>query len=293
MKMPSNKALAINGAIILIVGAAALVQARDLIMGKVEPICSSRYSKLAVMPLDRGGQKISPADIQSASFGQDQGVMNNLSIRRLKEGPATFALGVKLEAGAAQPTNPNGPQGGVSFPWRPRGIPSDAASACLTYHVFLPADFEYESGGSLPGLFASSSADQINAPDRVDVRFVWGARGSVHQSIVSAGGENPTAFATVVDQHFAGMPRGRWVRIDQEVMLNTPKISNGVTRLWIDEVLRAEVRNSQLRDEPVVTLQGVTADVHFGLPSLGARYPESRAKKTEQVWITPFELRWN
>jgi hypothetical protein len=218
--------------------------------------------------------------------------MNNLSIRRLKEGPAAAVMGIKLETGTAHPTHPTNPQGGVSFPWRPRGIPPTASAACLTYHVFLPADFDFDYGGTLPGLFGTTTAD-ANAVDRFDVRFAWGGRGSAHQFMLATTPENLTSFTTPANPHASAFPLGRWVRIDQEVILNIPKTGNGTTRLWIDEVLRAEIRNANLRDDPLVAIQGVTMDAHFGQPAVGQKFALGTAKKREQIWISPFELRWN
>lgn len=292
MKLPSNKMLAVNGAIILTIGFAFIVQVRDIFVGKIEPVCTQRYSKVAAFAMDRGGQLLKPDDIQASAFGQDIGVMTNLSIRRLKEGPASNAFGVKLDAGTAHPTNPQFPQGGVSFPWRPRGIPSNASAACLTYHVFLPADFDFDAGGTLPGLFGASTADAPTV-DRVDVRPVWGQGGSIHHAMLATTPENQTPFTTPGNPHASGYPRGRWIRIDQEVILNTPKTGNGITRLWVNEELKAEIRSANLRDDQLVAIQGVTADLHFGLPAVGEKFLGGKAKKPEQVWVTPFELRWN
>lgn len=292
MKLPSNKALAINAGVILTIGFGLLVGVRDFFVGKVEPICTTRYSKVAILPLERGGQLLRPDDVQASANGQDYGVMTNMTIRRLKDAPAATAMGVKIEAGTAHATGTVHPQGGVSLPWRPRGVPADLSAACLTYHVFLPADFDFEAGGTLPGLFGVVEANG-KVTDRTDVRFVWGPQGTIHQFMYADSPESTGVFTTPTNVHGSPMPVGRWVRIDQEVVLNSPGVGNGKTRLWIDETMRAEIRNADLRDSPQIAIQGVTADVHFGQPTVNDKLGFGRAKKTEEIWVTPFELRFN
>ncbi len=292
MKLPSNKALLINGGIVLTVLFAALVGVRDLLVGKVEPVCTERYSKVAMFPLQRGDQLLKPDDVQAAAYGQDHGVMTNLTIRRLKDSPAPVAMGVKLEAGTAHATSTASPAGGISLPWRPRGVPADLSAACLTYHVFLPAAFDFEAGGTLPGMFGTVEADG-KVSDKTHVRFVWGPQGTLHQFMFADTPENTTVFTTPANVHGSPMPTGRWVRVDQEVILNAPGVGNGKTRLWIDQVLRAEIRNADLRESPKMAIQGVSADVHFGQPTVNDKLGAGRAAKTEEIWITPFEVRFN
>ena len=102
-----------------------------------------------------------------------------------------------------------------------------------------------------------------------------------------------TVFTTPANVHGSPMPVGRWVRVDQEVILNAPGVPNGKTRLWIDQVLRAEIRNADLRESPKMAIQGVSADAHFGQPTVNDKLGAGRAKKTEEIWITPFEIRFN
>jgi hypothetical protein len=84
------------------------------------------------------------------------------------------------------------------------------------------------------------------------------------------------------------IPRGKWVRIDQEVVLNTPQKQDGLVRLWVDGSLRIEGKEAELRYSREVGFTGVMGDVHFGGNFMGGV-----ARKDETVWLTPFELRWN
>ena len=86
---------------------------------------------------------------------------------------------------------------------------------------------------------------------------------------------------------------GRWVRIDQEVVLNTPGQDDGAVRLWVDGTLRTQLPKAVLRHSADVGIQGVMADVYFGGQVYDGRVSEGKALKDEQVQLTPFELRWN
>jgi hypothetical protein len=293
MKMPSPKLLAVNAGLFLIMGSAAVLQVRQWIHGRTEAVCSGRYNKMTSLSLERGGRPLLPSDIQAASFGLDHGVMNNLSIRMLKDAPASAAYGVQIEAGSAQPTGNLNPQGGVSFPWRPRGTAATIESACLSYNVFLPADFDFDAGGTLPGLLATRRDDVTAEANRVETRLVWGAGGTTHALAQFTKGGTPGQRITRAEGHMTtALPRGRWFNVEQELVLNVPQSPTGAVRIWIDGDLRAELKDLDLRAVPDLFVQGAEGAVHFGRPLFGQTHYPGRAKKTERVWITPFELRW-
>jgi hypothetical protein len=289
-KLPSAKFLLFNGAAVLLMGSAALVQLKQILFPKGAPVCSTRYERITSLPLERSGKLLSASDIQSAAYGDDFGVMTNLSIRRLKEGPAPVAFGISLEAGSAQPTHTQLPKGGVSFPWKPRTLPAGKSAACLGYSAFLPANFEFDEGGTLPGLFALKTDDLSPTADRVDGRLLWTPKG-VSQFMLSVVAKTPQTATTDID--FNGpLPLGRWFAVEQELVLNTPKKADGLLRLWVDGVLRAEMTGLDLRAESDVVIHGVMADVHFGGTPVDTYFPNGKARKAEEIWLSPFELRW-
>ena len=83
------------------------------------------------------------------------------------------------------------------------------------------------------------------------------------------------------------LPRGRWVRVDQEVVLNTPKQSDGAARLWLDGKLEIEVKAVDIRDDANMAISGAVGDVFFG-----GSGTHGKASKEAVVWLSPFELRW-
>jgi hypothetical protein len=85
------------------------------------------------------------------------------------------------------------------------------------------------------------------------------------------------------------IPRGRWVRIDQEVILNKPGAENGTLRLWVDRTLVGELSNFVMRQSPDTKIELVQAAAYFGS---SATNTDGLAAKDERILMTPFELRW-
>ena len=83
------------------------------------------------------------------------------------------------------------------------------------------------------------------------------------------------------------IPRGRWVQIDQEVVLNASDQENGILRVWIDGALAIDKADFAYRVKPDIALAGVAADVYYSGDDVTGRSPADA-----KVWLTPFEIRW-
>jgi hypothetical protein len=282
MKMPAPKVILFNAAALLVTGAAVAAVVRSLVFSPAAAPCSERYISSTVFPLERAGVVLTAADLQSRLGGKDAGVIDNVSIARLEGGPAPVAMSVNLPRGAASPHAASGPKAGVSFPWQPRAVQGKTA-ACLSYSVLLPADFQFGRGGVLPGISGADRNDP--APDGFAARVAWrnGGRGGASNRVsiagevrMSPGEREPFQF-----------PRGRWVRLEQEVVLNKPKQADGVLRLWVDGRLEIDRTDITYRARPDVALTGVAVDVHYGFED-----GDGAAPKDTRVSLTPFEIRW-
>jgi hypothetical protein len=247
-------------------------------------VCTARYHRQLAMTLDREGKPLTPTDIQAVSNGMDEGVIENLSIAAFNTGPAKFAMGVKLAAGTVEQRSGRGIAGGISFPWAPSTIEQPQA-ACLSYNIFLPADFEFSTGGTLPGFFGTTINGQFGDKPTFQTQLLWQRAGVPQFQLksLSDSDNRTTAFKTWE----TAFPRGRWVRVDQELILNTPKQSDGVARLWFDGKLESEIKAVEVRDGPELAISGVASDIYFGGTNTG------EAPKDAVVWVTPFEIRWN
>ena len=83
------------------------------------------------------------------------------------------------------------------------------------------------------------------------------------------------------------IPRGRWVKIDQEVMLNEPDLENGVLRVWLDGALAIDKADIAYRVKPDIALAGIAADVFYNGEDVSGRAPADA-----KVMLSPFEIRW-
>jgi len=281
----SPRAIAINAGagLIMVTGFISFVHA------KLAPphfeVCSTRYHRQVTMRLDRDGTVLTPNDIQAVSNGQDEGVLDNLTIAQFNEGPVKFGMGVKLAQDTVEQRSNRGLPGGISLPWMPSVLEQPTA-ACLTYNIFLPADFVFGEGGTLPGLFGTTTNGQYGDAPNFGTNLAWHAGGApkFHMQVKADSDNRAAAFGTF-DK---AIPRGRWVRVEQELILNVPGQPNGIARLWFDGRLETEVKSVDIRPAPDVSIAGVSADVYFG-----GSGTTGKAAQEATVWLSPFELRWN
>jgi hypothetical protein len=286
MKMPSNRIVTLNAVAGGVVVLAMIVFVRDTLSPKTVEACSLRYHQAQTMSLRNGTKLLSPEELQSSLNGLDRGVSENLSLASLKEGPAPVAMAISYSAGSSFAPNSASAKGGVSFPWQPSGLPSSTQSACLTYHVYAANDFDFGQGGVLPGMAARDMNSTASTPDALETRIVWRAAGRLQTSILrTADGK---VDGDQIDGNSVQITKGRWVKIDHEVVLNTPTAANGVVRTWVDGTLAVERTDIRLRNSANVSQAGVFAVTHFGGEGIGGG-----AKKDEKLYFTPFELRWN
>jgi hypothetical protein len=286
--MRSPQFLLFNAAAAL-AGVAALVAAAwsTLMPASVAP-CAERYHAMTTFGLERGGVVLTAADLQSSLEGKDVGVVDSVSIGPVKGVPAPLAMGVRLQKASVSNDGSTTPfTGGTRFPWQPRAM-QGKTSACLSYSVLLPADFDFSRGGVLPGI---SGAEDKEQGERFAVQFAWRPK-----DVSKEGGgvtlrvtENGAVRGLPVERAPFELPRGRWVKLEQEVVLNTPKMEDGTLRVWVDGVLTINRRDVAYRSKPQVAIGGVSVEVYRGS---GPSDAQAAAGKAATVWLTPFEARW-
>jgi hypothetical protein len=292
MKLPSPKVIAINLVCLFVLAFAVNTQIRAYFFPPQIDACPTRYAKAVRFGVERAGVILTASDVQAVSSGADAGVMENLAVERFKDAPAPTGFVVAIEAGSAQQNRDKVKGGGISFPWSPRTLAQGAAAACLSYHVFLPADFDFGGGGTLPGLFGAGAPSTTTSEERFDTRVLWLAGGVPQMHQLLTGKDASFTEATTTDA-LGGLERGRWLRIDQEVVLNTPGTPDGRIRLWVDGVLRGEARNAEPRTQADTVVLGVMVDAYFGSQPHAGIGGEGHATKNETIKLTPFEVRWN
>lgn len=217
-----------------------------------------------------------PADVGRAPLDvlaplaphQPFAVEANLSIRALA-GPIPIALHVRYPEGSINPGSKDTPAGGAQF-YAPLLAGSEATAACLGYRVRFEDGFAFARGGKLPGLYGSEGAPVTTASGCRPVydqagfsaRLMWrsGGRGEVY-----AYTQNKTArCGESLGRGNWTYATGRWIAIEEEVILNTPGHDDGRVRVWIDGRLVLDQGGLVYRSGPAVHIQGLFFSTFFG-----------------------------
>jgi hypothetical protein len=277
MKLPGTRVIVFNVAAGIVTVAAVVAVVRSLVTTPQLAPCTQRYPAGTIFSLEQNGVLLTSADLQTRLSGKDVGLGDNVEIARIKDGPAPVAVGVTLTKGSIAPHVQGAPKGGVTFAWEPRSLHGKTA-ACLSYNVLLPAGFNFHQGGILPGI---RGEDAERPEEHFMALIAWRRNGRL-------------GATTFVDTHSGPVeadplpfPDGRWVKLEQEVVLNDPKRSDGTLRVWLDGTLAIDRNDLAYRDRPETTITGVNANVHYGHED-----PAHGAPKDATIWLTPFEIRW-
>jgi hypothetical protein len=279
MHMPSRLGILFNGAALLIVGASAAAVVRYTFMANDIAACSTRYEHGTQLSLARpSGELLTPADLQARSSGTDWG-LQNARIIETRGAPAKQAIEVRFASANASPDADG--KLGMGFTWAPRSA-SKPAAACLTYSVFVPDNFQFAKGGRLPG-FVTNTLDQDGIAGAVSSRIAWRESGGLELRAQMADWLEPRRVAA--DTPYI-LPRGQWVSLEQEIVLNMPGAKDGTLRVWADGALIAEKKGLAIREKPQTRISGVLAEATL---STQAGAP---AQKDQKLLLSPPELRW-
>lgn len=287
MAISSRTAIVFNIAAIVVATSAVGAVVRSWIVKPSVAPCETRYSNVLAFKLERDGRVLTPIDLQGRAGGRDLGLDRNVAVGAEPGAPKPIAMKVRLPAGAGAPDTANSPVAGMSFPWEPANIRPHAA-ACLAYNVRLSEAFDGSHNGVLPGLEgANADGDQ-----RFSISAAWlksGESGLATQILLKRDpNEAPQdKNQPEIENTNAVLPKGRWLRVNQEMVLNAPNESDGVVRLWIDGKLVVDRTDVRLRSDKSVVFTGVAARAHM-LADM-ARTP---AQTDSSIALTPFELMW-
>ena len=287
MKPTKQNLMLFNGAAALLIGASLVYAVRSLLFSEAIPPCSERYPRAVQMALESGGRPVAAADLQARATGSDWSLLERTEVVKVTAGPAKYAVRVDLAAAGAE----NNSREGAGFIWAPRAMKATTA-ACLAYSAFLADGFQFGGGGRLPGLMgvfgdgaAPSEASGRNPqPEAAPTSFSTSA-GWKEDGIgdVVPLGPNLTLLLRGGYSKFE-MPRGKWVRLEQEVVLGEPGNDDGFVRLWLDGelVLDGTLMNSQKS----AAITGVLSEV-----VLPGQKVDPKAKN-QKVSVSPYVVYW-
>jgi hypothetical protein len=269
-----------------VVGAAVLIggTASALADQSGPTSCSTRYGAGATFP--PAGVE-SGATILSLLDSKGWGLNEDVTVRRLEGAPSPMVLEVRLPQGSIDHKNSLAPMGGMGFRWRPN-LPVQTSAACLAYSLWLPPDFQFNKGGKLPGLFGGdgpAGGKPVDGETGFSARFMWRAGG--HGEVYAYIPGKPDGRGLSIDRGAWVFPRGQWIRMEEEVVLNTPGKPDGQLRVWVDGHLRLSHDNITYRTSANLAIAGVMADIFYG-----GKEAEWAAPADTVVRLTPFELAW-
>ena len=280
--------LIVNSAAGVVALLMVVLAVRGIMHKEIVPQCSERFANGTLFGLqNKAGAPIGAPDLQARLAGRDWGLLENLKLVAMKDGPAAVAMQIAMPKHAAKPDEDVQPKSGMGFTWLLPSI-AEAKAACLTYNVMLPEAFDFGAGGMLPGLFGGETAEMPSPTTKgaFMVRNTWGPDGLAKVRTVTS--TEPRGLGFQIDPESLQLPRGRWVRIEQELVLNTPGADDGILRLWVDGKLYHENLKFAARSDERAQFRGVIADVHYGTSGQTL----TAVPKSTSIQVTPFELRW-
>lgn len=273
MKVDSRLAFLSTGCVPVMLGALALLPAdagnadeaeNALVSIPQVETCSQRYRAVET-PRPRQAAGAAPADGHAAvrqNFHTHRHWGTEENVERLGAGQTGIGepgLRVHYPAGSSSPGED--PRGGAGFYSDPPSL-RDAEQACLSYMVRFPSDFDFVLGGKLPGLYggeAPSGGEEVDGKSGFSMRLMWREEGEGELYPYVVGFEG-----TSIGRGFWRFPRGRWMTIEQEVVLNDPGQENGIVRLWVDSRPVLEHQDVVFRTTPAVTIDGLMFSTFFG-----------------------------
>lgn len=288
MKIDTNKLL-FNAAGVLCGLFAVGYAVNDYFTVEKTKVCEARYKVSTLLPLQNSsGALLSPIELQAKAGGREYGVLEHAKVVPIDGGPAPAVLQVAIPKGDVKAARDQSDvTSGIGMHWAPTEV-GGATSACLTYSAYLSPDFDFGEGGMLPGIYGGSRYD---GRDRSESKVGFVARIMWREKAI---GDVTVQVPRIADKHAVSIgrdkfqfPRGRWMQIEQEIVLNTPQRPDGKYRLWIDGQLRIERGDVQWRDEATTTIDGVAANIGYGTVDRPGVAPVKGL-----ISITPFELRW-
>ncbi len=240
--------------------------------------CPARYPAAMRFSLQTAsGKPLTAAELQARAGLRDLGVVNNAAVVAVDGGPSPEALEVRLRKLPGEADKADTARNGIEFHWSPPGIEA-ATSACMSYSVWLPADFNYGGGGFLPGVIGGErGASQREGNVRLTVTPEWSGEGQPMLMATVPGGEDRRVQASG-----RPLPLDRWIRLDVEVVLNKPGEPDGAVRLWVDGSLTLDADGIVLRSDDKTSLMGVLAAAGY------RRSPETPGL----LRLSPLDIAW-
>lgn len=227
--------------------------------------CSERYPLLASPHPAMAGGTAKEAIRQGFGTDSDWGTEQNVEILSPEAtGLGEPGLRVHYPAGTSSPGDTE--EGGAGFYTEDASFTA-SDRGCLQYRVRFEPGFDFVKGGKLPGLYggeAPSGGTAADGENGFSMRFMWreDGQGELYEYVVNH--DDDEDYGVSVGRGLWRFPVGRWVTIEQEVILNDPGQNNGVARVWIDGAPVLEQNGIVYRTTDSLTIDGLMFSTFFG-----------------------------
>lgn len=272
-QLPKGTLFAVSGGVLVLVTAGLAF--RHHFLQPELAACELRTAKAERMPVRDGASPYTVADLQALTAGEEWGLTENAQVFARNGDRSKLALKVSLKAGVETGGTAQQPGSGVSFNWLPALI-DNASSACLTYSLKLDAGFPAAGMVRLPGLVAKNEAAINPPPPGVQYddhgeeikkqkpearRFLLQLLPNGGVAVRVSGTDITAAKDILPEREHVKLASGRWVKVSQEVVLNTPGQADGAVRIWLDGKLVINRTGVRLRKDRDTTFAEVNAEV--------------------------------
>lgn len=206
---------------------------------------------------------------------------------RVVERESGLVLEVDYPRGSINPGNKWAPEGGLGF-WDKLNF-GDRQAGCLSYHVKFQRGFRFAKGGKLPGLWGGGAVG--GCARRTDLgfstRYMWSRHGDGFLYSYFADRDTKCGKGIFAQGHDAfDLTPGRWHKLEQLVVLNTPGRDDGVLKVWFNGRLVIDRRRVRFRQNGRVKIDGLMFSTFFGGNSKGNASP-----RHQKTWFRDFQYR--
>ena len=262
LRAPRPLAGAITAASLCLLPLAAAT-ADETLGTPTQSACSQRYPLVAATGPAVDAEDAQAAIRQGFTTHRDWGTDQNARVLGAHQtGLGEAGLRVHYPANTSSPGDTD--IGGAGFYAAPASL-SGAETACLSYRVRFAPGFDFVKGGKLPGLFggeAPSGGEEANGTNGFSMRYMWrkNGQGELYEYAV----DQDEDYGKSVGRGRWTFPTGRWVTLEQEIVLNDPGQANGIARVWVDGRPILEQRGIVYRTTRDVTIDGLMFSTFFG-----------------------------
>ena len=291
-QIPVSYLFSVAGAVVFAM--VAMTYARAVMVPTPVATCDERYQRGVRFAWARqNGEALTPDELQGKLGGRDWGLNENVRMLKVPDAPAPVVLEIALRSPApansdARDAGRDTGRSGMGFVWQPK-LADRATAGCLSYSVWVPPEFDYGTGGVLPGVFGDELQTEPTADagskklKRFSTRLHWRNDGSFELVATTQDWDR----GAIMPMDNLKLPHGRWIRIEQELALNDPGQANGTLRVWIDGAIGIDRSDVVFRGDLTQTLSGIAADIHF----VDASRSWTPVAKSTRMLLSPLELR--